>query len=260
MRVLIAILSCHLYEDNGNNQASRDTWIPLIPLNVDYKFFFGQRPGVHDAALHILPKDVVKLNVPDDYQHVTYKAKAMQKWAYDHDYDFVFTCYPDTYVEPNRLLSSGFEKHDYSGNFCTFSGSTYCQGGAGYWKSKKSIKILLESPITEAGTLVRRPLRALNRAPRPEPTVSVYSWAEDKWAGEILAQHPEISKRHDSRYGVDVTGAGPQISNDMITLHLSRWYRDADSNHYDKQWMYDRHREWRGGLICFYQRDRCDRD
>ena len=41
MKVLIAILSCESFRTNGNNQAMRDTCLPLVK-GADYKIFMGQ--------------------------------------------------------------------------------------------------------------------------------------------------------------------------------------------------------------------------
>ena len=59
MKVLIAVLSCELYRINGNNQAMRDTWLPLVS-GADYKIFMGQGSTCSQP-------DEVFLDVPDDY-------------------------------------------------------------------------------------------------------------------------------------------------------------------------------------------------
>src|ERR1700679_1907986 len=114
MKSLIAISSCGDFESNGNNQAMRDTWLKDVRANseaeLQYKFFFGEgqnAPQLEDSIL--LP------DVPDDYGHLTYKTRASLRWAYEHGYEFVFRCFPDTYVRVDRLLQCAFTAVDYWG-------------------------------------------------------------------------------------------------------------------------------------------------
>ena len=252
MKVLIAVLSCELYRTNGNNQALRDTWLPSIK-GADYKIFMGQGSTI------TLP-DEVYLNVPDDYSNVTYKTRAIYQWASEHEYDFIFKCFCDTYVCPDRLLRSGFEHYDYVGNFaCRPQGSfAYCTGGAGYWLSKKAYKPLATAHIPKGDTVVvippnRRPLRS--RAPQrpnntPTTTVqNVLGWAEDRWTGGLVYTHEDLKIYHDTRYEENVYGTGPTQSNSTICIHLSRTnYVEGSPAKFDKSWMYDKHNEWTRGL------------
>lgn len=112
MKLLIAISSCFDFEKNGNNQALRETWLRDIRSSpgvwVDYKFFFGIGQG---AERGILPGDAVLLrDVEDGYGTLTYKTRASLKWALEREYDFVFRCFPDTYVRFDRLMKCGFRR------------------------------------------------------------------------------------------------------------------------------------------------------
>lgn len=255
MKVLIAILSCDLFRTNGNNQALRDTWLPLVS-GADHKIFMGHGSNC------TLPDEVL-LDAPDDYAHVTYKTRAIYKWALEHNYDFIFKCFPDTYVCPDRLLRSGFENYDYVGNFaCRPQGSfAYCTGGSGYWLSKKAYKPLATAhiPVGDDVTVVpstrKRPLRS--RAPhRPDdkPTVTVVKnilgWAEDKWTGGLVYTHEDLKIRHDLRYEENVYGAGPEKSNSTISIHLSRTdYIEGSPSKYCNSWMHDKHNAWLQGIV-----------
>src|SRR5947209_1793552 len=115
MRCLIAISSCYDFERNGNNHALRDTWLPDVAKvpDLDYKFFMGFGQGAESAEL---PSDCVFLpDVEDGYGTLTYKTRASLNWAHERSYDFVFRCFPDTYVRVDRLMRSGFEAYDYFG-------------------------------------------------------------------------------------------------------------------------------------------------
>src|SRR6202034_2149949 len=126
---------------------------------LQYKFFFGEgqnAPQLEDSIL--LP------DVPDDYGHLTYKTRASLRWAYEHGYEFVFRCFPDTYVRVDRLLQCAFTAVDYWGDFRNEEGGrpdggtgklmptlqqaqNYASGGAGYWLSRKAFSFLIDAPI-----------------------------------------------------------------------------------------------------------------
>jgi hypothetical protein len=254
MKVLIAVLSCELYRTNGNNQALRDTWLPCI-VGADYKFFMGQ-------GSKCTQPDEVYLDVQDDYGHVTFKARAIYKWALEQGYDYIFKCFADTYVCPSRLLSSGFENYDYVGNFaCRPQGSfAYCTGGSGYWLSKKTYGPLATAhiPVDDLVTVIppnRRPLRS--RAPIRFPNeasitkvLNVLMWAEDRWTGGLVYTHEDLKIYHDTRYEENVFGKGPERSNDTISIHLSRTkYIEGSPSTYEHSWMHDKHNAWMRGVV-----------
>jgi hypothetical protein len=254
MKVLIAVLSCELYRTNGNNQALRDTWLPCI-AGADYKLFMGQGSQCSQA-------DEVYVDVPDDYGHVTYKTRAIYKWALEHDYDYIFKCFADTYVCPVRLLSSGFENYDYVGNFaCRPQGSfAYCTGGSGYWLSKKAYGPLATAhiPVDELVVVMppnRRPLRsrAPNRTsfiPSVTKVLNILTWAEDRWTGGLVYTHEDLKIHHDSRYEENVYGKGPEHDNDTISIHLSRAkFIEGEPSTYDNSWMRDKHNAWTRGVV-----------
>jgi hypothetical protein len=254
MKVLIAVLSCELYRTNGNNQALRDTWLPSI-VGADYKFFMGQGSTCSES-------DEVYLDVPDDYGHVTYKTRAIYKWALEQGYDYIFKCFSDTYVCPDRLLRSGFENYDYVGNFaCRPQGSfAYCTGGAGYWLSKKAYGPLATAhiPVDDLVVVIppnRRSLRG--RAPTRQthiPSITkvpnTLVWAEDRWTGGLVYTHEDLKIFHDTRYEENVYGRGPEHSNNTISIHLSRTkYVEGSPSTYDNAWMRDKHNAWLRGIV-----------
>ena len=248
MKVLIAILSCELFRTNGNNQAIRDTWLPHVQ-GADCRIFMGQgSKQTHD--------DEVIIDAIDDYQHVTYKTQEMYKWADAQGYTHIFKCYPDTYVCPTRLMTSGFQKYDYVGNFaCKPLSGAYACGGTGYWTSHVAYSNMLDARIpTEDTVLVMgrglRGLRVKRPNPYPERIVlkNIEQWAEDKWAGDVFSKIKVLKVKHDPRYEDNVMSSGPESSNTKITQHLSRplgegWV-EGSASLYDKQWLYDKHQAW----------------
>jgi hypothetical protein len=149
--ILIAILACH---SNGHGhdwgsalrEAQRETW--LRDAAVDYRYFLGRGEGTAAA-------DEIWLDVPDNYDSLPIKSRALIAWAYEHDYDFLFKCDDDTYCRMDRLMQSGYEAHHYSGSRKMspwFGGPIeFAQGGAGYWLSRYAMEAVLafaEKPCT----------------------------------------------------------------------------------------------------------------
>jgi hypothetical protein len=146
--IFIGIRSCNLYQNY--REAQRDTWLPsLIKLAnesiVDYKYFVGN--GIPQLYLE---KDVVVLNVDDSMQYLTIKTKLMFEYVIDHKYDHLFFTEDDTYVVPMRLIASGFQYHDYTGNMNSKSnlGFPYMNGHA-YWISRPAIQLVLDSGVLD---------------------------------------------------------------------------------------------------------------
>ena len=246
MNILIAIVSCQAFKDNGNNQAVRDTWLKDLH-GVDYKFFMGK------GSTSTSPDEVV-LQAPDDYQNVTYKMQEVYRYAHAHGYDYMFKCYPDTYVCPSRLMLSGFDKYDYVGNYaCKPPSGSYCCGGTGYWTSKAAYDHMLDAIIPTEDEIIdfSKPKNPLSRMPSrvrkfiPILTVkNTETWAEDKWSGDVFSKLGTLKKKHDGRYEDNVMASGPEALNIKITQHLSRPILAGQPSRYDKQWMYDKHNAW----------------
>jgi hypothetical protein len=186
MKLLVAISSCEQYERDGLNDPLRETWLKdAIALGIDYKFFHGTGSTEKE--------DVIVLPVDDSMGGLTEKAKAKLKWAVENGYDYVFSCFPDTYACPARFFSSDYAKYDYYGRIHQHAGGPpYCQGGPGYFLSLKACEAIYTNPTSY-----------LN---------------DDCWIGDVL-NRPEI-KRGDSR-DFTYVGPGPLVSNTSITNHLS---------------------------------------
>jgi hypothetical protein len=189
-RVLIGILSCH--QRTPGPQAQRQTWIKeAVRLGIEYRFFLGGLPQTTavdprrpaevrargESRIKLL-YDQVFLDVPDTYPQLPQKTRALIRWAYERGYDFVFKCDDDTYVCPDRLLKSGFEKSSYSGFVRTTSifgkgkEVEHAQGGAGYWLSRKTMELVLWNDETMEGAEdinIARLLRALGVVPSHDP-------------------------------------------------------------------------------------------
>ena len=117
---------------------------------VDYRIFFG-RGG---EAQH--PDEII-LDVDDSYTGLCCKTHAIVQWAFERGYDFIFNASNDCYLRIDRLLSSNFREHDYTGFGClsntkpTLPGDEhqlYAHGGCGYILSRKGMAaVLKQEPI-----------------------------------------------------------------------------------------------------------------
>lgn len=172
-------------------------------MGIDYKFFHGSGAT---------PKnDVVVLPVVDELYGLTEKAKAKAKWAFDSGYEYVFSCFPDTYTRPERLLVCGFEGFDYVGNVFQFDDSApFCQGGPGYILSREACEAIFNFPLSY-----------LN---------------DDCFIGDVL-QRAHMKRRHHP--GFTAFGPGPTKNNSTITNHLS-----TQPGGYTNKSVHDEHRRW----------------
>ena len=232
VKVLIAITSWVTGATNGENQAMRDTSLNDVVKypGLDYRFFMGngQTTGEDESALNSsyqqviqahgmkyenrapkpcvynLKSDEVFLPTPDDFRHNCYKTKYNRRWAEDRDYDFVFQCTSDTYINIDRLMHSGFENHDYVG----FSeGGYYARGGNGYWTSRKAYRLILDKAVT--------------------------LWAEDWWIGTTITSSG-MRLQHDARYAE--YPEYPREDNNCISSHMHN-----GSTLYEPKTMYEAH-------------------
>ena len=209
MNILIAIGSCQEWETNGCNQAVRDTWVRDIPSCtvdgysfrcVDYKFFHGR--GSETLS------DVVVLDVPDERIGIVRKTRAVHQWAYERDYDFVFQCWADTYVDVSTLLQSGFEQHEYFGSIHSYAGAPkarwgFILGGAGWWASRRACKTLMDATPSE-------------------DFIYNNGMADDLWVGNTLGA-AGYSMTHHREYGKTITLHGSEL----VSPYTAQWMRDT---------------------------------
>ena len=135
-KVLIAIKSCHRYAER--QQAQRDTW--LTGCAVDHLFLVGNGPACPMF-------DCGRLHCPgsDSFADIAPKVWYACKQALAAGITNMFVCDDDTYLVPERLLNSDFEKHDYVGfvrNHCT---PPYLQGSS-FWLSERALRFIAAQP------------------------------------------------------------------------------------------------------------------
>ncbi len=135
MRVLIAVVTCASHVEH--RKAIRETWMPLVK-DADVKFFLGQGEALEDEVI---------VDCDDSYEGLPSKVRAIVRWALAQGYDYMLKCDDDVILKPDRLLQSGFYRHDFTGHK-NDSRKYPVPFGFCYWLSKKAMSIVenLELP------------------------------------------------------------------------------------------------------------------
>ncbi|MDB4348325.1 fringe family glycosyltransferase [bacterium] len=141
MKILTTILTCSLTQDRAN--ACLDTWIRDIKSPHNY-FFYGDE---------LQSKTMINTwnCSPDEGEHrrrLPEKTYKMLIESLNHDWDFLFKCDDDTYLNFNQLVEF---LQDYNASDDLYIGKQlinpfpYAQGGAGYILTKSSVIKCLNS-------------------------------------------------------------------------------------------------------------------
>ena len=138
MKTLLALITCH--SRGAYADAQRDTWIPNIPPEMDYKFFLG-------LSTREPKSDEVFLDCDDSYNGLPSKVRAIAKWALEHDYDFMVKIDDDTIVKPVAFLKSGYQHHDFTGRINNDHRAIDTPWGFFYILSKRAMEIMASSAL-----------------------------------------------------------------------------------------------------------------
>lgn len=208
LKVLIAIGTCS--GQRSTHQQIRETWLKDCP--VDYRFFCGHFTTHPDPSeQRPIEQDEVFLDVPDGLGNLLWKIDVLtHEWALERGYDFIFHCHNDTYVHIPRLLASGFENYDWSGN-------PWGRGRDEPWESTP--EFACPCPMVNGASGVwfsRKAMEFLVKAIRENPNLymDMEAEAEDWRVARYLDGHFE--RRGDVRYSVRQK---PRPENNVITYH-----------------------------------------
>jgi hypothetical protein len=106
-KLIIVILSCEKCIDRRN--AIRETW--LKNCDIEAYFLIG-RPGKPAELLG----DTIYVDCEDTYIAHTYKMIAFYEYAHKYlDFDYIFKCDDDTYVDIETLLKLPYDQYHYLG-------------------------------------------------------------------------------------------------------------------------------------------------
>ena len=149
------------------------------------------------------------------------RAQELYAWAYKRDYNYVFKAYPDTFVNVDKLMQSGFEQHDFFGHWLTAPGTPRgdgtvnkygCLGGGeGYWLSRRACELVMKA------------------------TPCVDPIGEDTWVGEVMGKNGIKMVDHPG-YGEGITLHGSVRDNPV----------DYRPGRYRNSYMYATYKRLRG--------------
>lgn len=139
VRILVGI--CSSIKTRERREAVRETWLSHPQSNIDCLFFIGD-----DSPLEEPEQDVVVLRANDDYDHLPEKVLAFFRHALQYyDFDWLFKCDDDTYLDLSRLQSLIEPGIDFIGDeSLDRRGSP--SGGAGYFLSRTLVEKIVHHP------------------------------------------------------------------------------------------------------------------
>lgn len=133
--VLVGICSAAHYTNRRN--AVRETWLSQPHPDMECLFFIGK---TNDP---VREKNLVELNANDKYEYLPEKVLAFLKYALDHyDFDWLFKCDDDTYINFERLAELTRYEADLIGDISTSTRGAP-SGGAGYMLSRDMVERLV---------------------------------------------------------------------------------------------------------------------
>jgi hypothetical protein len=143
---LIAIVSCHTRA--AWRDAIRSTWLPLVPVGTDVRFFIG-RPNADEVNESF--SDEIYVDCNDSYQGLPEKVQCIVKWALSNGYDHVLKLDDDVVLNPEQLLVSGYEQHPYVGTDghrpVPPSRPFFTASGFAYWMDKQSMELVAKAAL-----------------------------------------------------------------------------------------------------------------
>ena len=108
-RIIVGILSCQKTGDR--KRAVEATWLRDLPQKNVVAYFLVGRPGQPAE----LAGNTLYLDSPDTYLGLSEKVVAFLEYAHAHlDYDYIFKCDDDTYVDFVELSEVPYRDSDYT--------------------------------------------------------------------------------------------------------------------------------------------------
>lgn len=208
MKPLLVLLSCRRDQENGFNDAIRETWLKSWGDQIDYRFFLGS------GATQKFDDEIV-LDCDDRYLCLPWKVGLGFQWAIRHGYTHAFKCDTDTYVHIPRLLKSDFARAPYIGKVCR---GWFASGGSGYWIGPEILSLIASSYQKYHDA------EDLNIAQLARSRGNIYPLNDDRYT---LWDHQELNR-----------GAFCEDSNDTISIHLTY---SPSTGQYNKDNMYIAH-------------------
>lgn len=259
--IFVGICSCRKLRDRRD--AIRDTWLKNVNGPIMAKFFVGQGADALETA-----EDIWVVDAPDDYPSLPRKVAALFTKALGTDFDYLFKCDDDTYLDPSRLVSLIQPGTDFvcSADWHSFG---FAQGGAGYLATRKTVTALAAAEYPPAGgedVVVSRHIRKWKLSVKPtdrlcsrheivplhdnqrvtahwcppETLRTIHSVRQSVLLRTMEARHPHWKgKLHFYRSGHFLGGGrkphGKWAESDagILSLHWDHWPRETLERHGD---------------------------
>ena len=137
--IVVGICSCHGTGDK--RKAVRSTWLAHPAQNVECMFFVGGNRVPEGEE-----EDTVGLDAPDGYNELPAKVKSFFRYALEnYEFEWLFKCDDDTYLELSRLTSLIDEDYDLIGDAMVALRNSP-SGGAGYLLKRSMVEKLVNAP------------------------------------------------------------------------------------------------------------------
>lgn len=184
--IVVGICSFHGMGDK--RKAVRSTWLAHPAQGVECMFFVGGNRAPEGEE-----EDTVGLDAADGYNELPGKVKSFFRYALEnYEFEWLFKCDDDTYLELSRLASLIDEDYDLIGDAMVALRNSP-SGGAGYLLKRSMVEKLVKAPgFAECG-------------------------AEDVIVGELVGQLGGRLKSTKRLYMSNVYY--PEQENDMVTAH-----------------------------------------
>lgn len=186
VKILVGICSCQRMKEKRD--AVRETWLEHPADGIECVFFVGGKEGLEEER-----GDTVVLDTADGYDELPGKVKSFFRYALEnYDFEWLFKCDDDTYVDLSRLESVVDDEYDLIGDVMVSTRHSP-SGGAGYFLKRGMVEKLVEAPgFADCG-------------------------AEDVIVGELVGKLEGRLKSTGRLYMNNVYY--PDAGNDMVTAH-----------------------------------------
>jgi len=176
VKTLIGVINCHTRPDF--QKAIRDTWLPLVPPEVDVKFFLGR------GATREPKTDEVFLDCGDTYLDLPEKVQCMLKWAYAHGAEYTMKLDDDCILDAQAWYQ-GFQRSDFSG-----------------WQDPGCRPNEIKTPWGFAYVLSRKAMKLVKDHPLPgKPgSISTHAHGNDEAFFSTILHYNNIFLNNDPRY------------------------------------------------------------
>ncbi|KAA2370664.1 hypothetical protein F2Y07_14450, partial [Alistipes shahii] len=139
VKILVGICSCQRMKEKRD--AVRETWLEHPADGIECVFFVGGKEGLEEER-----GDTVVLDTADGYDELPGKVKSFFRYALEnYDFEWLFKCDDDTYVDLSRLESVVDDEYDLIGDVMVSTRHSP-SGGAGYFLKRSMVEKLVEAP------------------------------------------------------------------------------------------------------------------